>query len=314
MKKSPAARVAGYSLGIVVAWIALCLIWGSTWLAIKVGLRDLPPFWFCSIRFVIASAVLLAICVGRFEFPKKLSDYAFLAFTGLLIFGINYGIVFWSEQYISSGLAAILQATTPTFGLLFAHFMLPAEPMRWERIAGALLAAGGVGLICAKLLDFQGLHAFWGGVAIFLSAIVIAFTNVFIKASRRQFAPSVMASMQMLFALGPLLLVAFLSEGSPLRLRWTALTVGCLLYLALVGSVAAFLLYYWLLKRVPVTNLLTITLVTPPLAVALGWLVAGEKLSRWSLLGAAFVLAGVAVILRRRETPAAAIVEETVVR
>ena len=291
---SPAPR---NTLAVVAAWIALCLIWSSTWLAIKVGLSDLPPISFCALRFVIAAAVLLAMCVGRFPLPGRLTDYALLALTGFLIFGVNYALLFWGEQHVSSGLAAILQATIPSFGLVFAHFMLPAEPMRWERVAGAVLALGGVALICLKLLDFHGLMAFWGGVAIVAGAASAAYANVLIKAHPTQFAPAVMAAWQMLFALVPLLLLGLSTEGNPLHFHWTRLAVGCLLYLALIGSVLAFLLFYWLLNRVAVTNLLTISLITPPLAVAFGWVVAGETLSRWALLGAALVLLGVALIL-----------------
>jgi len=285
------------TLGVVAAWIALCLIWSSTWLAIKIGLADLPPISFCALRFVIAATVLLAMCVGRFPLPRRLTDYYFLALTGFLTFGVNYGLLFWGEQHVSSGLAAILQATIPSFGLVFAHFMLPTEPMRWERVAGALLALGGVALICLKLLDFHGLMAFWGGVAIVVGAAAAAYANVLIKARRTQFVPAVMAAWQMLFALVPLLLLGFVTEGNPLHFHWSKLAIGCLLYLALIGSVLAFLLFYWLLNRVAVTNLLTISLITPPLAVAFGWVVAGETLSRWALLGAALVLLGVALIL-----------------
>src|SRR5436190_11140646 len=163
------------TLAIAAAWVALCMIWSSTWLAIKVGLADLPPISFCAFRFVIAVTVLLGICVGRFPFPRRLTDYVFLAVTGFFIFGVNYGLLFWGEQYVSSGLAAILQATIPSFGLLFAHFMLPAEPLRWERVTGALLALGGVAVICWKLLDFHGVLAFWGGVAIVLGAAAAAY-------------------------------------------------------------------------------------------------------------------------------------------
>jgi drug/metabolite transporter (DMT)-like permease len=290
---------------VPLAWISLCLIWSSTWLVIKVGLNDLPPISFCALRFVIAAAVLFAICLGRFPLPRRLADYGFLAFTGILTFAVNYGLLFWGEQHVSSGLAAILQATIPTFGLLFAHWMLPAEPMRWERVAGALLALGGVALICLKLLDFHGLWAFWGGVAIVGGAVAVAYANVLIKARRTQFAPAVIAAWQMIFALGPLLLFGFWSEGNPLHFHWTRLAVGCLLYLALVGSVLAFLLFYWLMNRVAVTNLLTISLITPPLAVAIGWLVAGETLSPWAMLGALLVLLGVALILWKSAQPAA---------
>ncbi len=287
---------ASLSLPVLAAWLALCAIWSSTWLAIKIGLADLPPISFVGFRFLIAAAILFAICIGRFSFPKRLADYSFLAVTGFLIFGINYGLLFWGEQYVSSGLAAILQATIPTFGLVFAHFYLPAEPMKWERVLGAILALGGVAIICAKLLDFQGIMAFWGGVAIVLGAASAAYANVLIKARGTQFAPAMMAAWQMLFALPPIILVGLWSEGNPLHFHWSKMAVSCLLYLALVGSVLAFLMFYWLMHRVAVTNLLTISLITPPLAVGFGWLVAGETLSPWALLGAGFVLFGIALI------------------
>ena len=284
------------SFSVIAAWIALCAIWGSTWLAIKIGLADLPPISFVAFRFVIAAAILFAISFLRFPLPKR-GDYSLLAVTGILMFGVNYGLLFWGEQYVSSGLAAILQATIPTFGLVFAHFYLPAESLKWERVLGAFLALAGVTLICAKLLDFQGIMAFWGGVAIVIGAAATSYANVLIKARGKKFAPAMISAWQMLFALVPLLLVGFWREGNPAHFHWSKTALACLLYLALIGSVAAFLLFYWLMNRIPVTNLLTISLITPPLAVALGWFAAGETLSRWAILGAFFVLAGIALIL-----------------
>jgi drug/metabolite transporter (DMT)-like permease len=307
MKTAPpmiAAKATRISLGVIAAWIALCIIWGSTWLAIKIGLADLPPISFTALRFVIAAVVLFAISLGRFPLPQR-EDYSLLAVTGILMFAINYALLFWGEQYVSSGLAAILQATIPTFGLVFAHFYLPEERLKWERVLGALLALGGVTIICAKLLDFQGIMAFWGGVAIVFGAACASYANVLIKARRKKFAPSMISAWQMLFALPPLLLVGFLHEGNPIHFHWSKTAIVCLLYLSLVGSVATFLMFYWLMNRVAVTNLLTISLVTPPLAVVIGWFGAGETLSRWAILGALFVLAGIALILWKSKTPSA---------
>src|SRR5437868_8188812 len=195
------ASPARFSLGVLGAWLALCVIWSSTWLAIKIGLRDLPPISFVAFRFIISAGVLAGICAGRFRFfPRHLADYSFLAFTGVLTFAVNYGLLFWGEQHVSSGLAAILQATIPMFGLVFAHFLLPSEPLKWERVLGAILALGGVAIICAKLLDFQGIMAFWGGVAIVAGAAGGAYASGPVKARGAQFAPAVMAAWQMIFA------------------------------------------------------------------------------------------------------------------
>ncbi len=124
VKTASLGKTSAFSLPVLAAWFALCAIWGSTWLAIKIGLADLPPISFVAFRFVIAATVLFAISFRRFPFPKR-AEFPILALTGILMFAINYSLLFWGEQYVSSGLAAILQATIPTFGLVFAHFYLP---------------------------------------------------------------------------------------------------------------------------------------------------------------------------------------------
>ena len=288
--------------GVPAAWLTLCIVWSSTWLVIKIGLRDLPPISYAGIRFVVAVIVLLAVSVGRVRLlPQRRSDYALLGFTGVLMFAVNYGLLFWGELHVSSGLAAVLQATIPIFGMVFAHLMLPDEPMRLQKLAGSLLALGGVAIICARLLGFNGLMAFWGGLGIVFGAAGAAFSNVLLKARVLPVAPAMIAAWQMIFGTAPLLVTGFIVEGNPFRFHWTTLSIFCLLYLAVIGSALAFLLLYWLLPRMTVTNLQTISLITPPGAVALGWAVGGEKFSLWSLVGACFVLAGVWMIFRRAD-------------
>jgi drug/metabolite transporter (DMT)-like permease len=287
---------------IAIAWLTLCVVWSSTWLAIKVGLRDLPPVSFVAIRFLIATVVLVAVSLGRVRLlPLRRSDYGVLAFTGILMFALNYTLLFWGELYVSSGLAAVLQATIPMFGMVFAHWMLPEEPLRLQKMLGAFIALGGVALICARLLTFSGLLAFWGGVGIALGGAGAAFSNVVLKKRAIQLAPAMLAAWQMIFGTAPLLVVGFIVDGNPARFHWTQMSIFCLLYLAIVGSALTFLLLYWLLPRMTVTNLQTISLITPPGAVMLGWLLGGETFPLWSLFGAAFVLLGVWMIFRREK-------------
>ena len=294
---------------VAAAFVALCVIWSSTWLAIKVGLRDLPPISYAALRFAIAIAVLLAISVGRVPLlPKRRADFKLLAWTGVLMFAVNYGLLFWAELHVSSGLSAVLQATIPIFGMVFAHYVLPSEPLRWQRVVGSVLAIGGVAVICSRLLDFGGLLAFWGGVAIVFGAAGAAFSNVLLKARDVQLAPAMIAAWQMIFGTVPLLATGFVVDGNPLRFHWTGTAVFCLLYLAVIGSALAFLLLYWLLPRMSVTNLQTISLITPPGAVAFGWLLGGETFPVWSLAGGVLVLAGVWMIFRK--IPPAKIREE----
>src|SRR4029077_9775063 len=269
-----------------------------------VGLRDLPPISYAAIRFVIAVVVLLLLSAGRVRLlPESRSDYSLLGFTGVLMFAVNYGLLFWGELYVSSGLAAVLQATIPIFGMLSAHAMLPDEPLQLPRLLGALLALGGVALICERLLGFNGFMAFWGGLGIILGAARAAFSNVLLKEGAVQLAPGMIAAWQMIFGAAPLLLIGFMVEGNPLKFHWSVVSIFCLLYLAVIGSALTFLLLYWLLPRMTVARLQAISLITPPGAVALGWAVGGETFSLWSLLGACLVLAGVWMIFRKGDEP-----------
>src|SRR3954468_15171699 len=290
-------------MAAAAAFVALCLIWSSTWLAIKLGLRDLPPVSFVAIRFIIAVAVLLAISVGRVRLlPRDRGDFKLLAWTGVLMFCVNYALLFWAELYVSSGLSAVLQATIPIFGMVFAHYVIPSEPLRGARIAGALVALGGVAVICSRLLDFGGVLAFWGGVAIVFGAASAAFSNVVLKARAIQLAPAMIAAWQMIFGLVPLIVTGLILEGNPLRFHWTTRAVFCLFYLAIPGSAVAFLLLYWLLPRMSVTNLQTISFITPPGAVLFGWLLGGESFNLWSLIGGALILAGVWLIFHKAKS------------
>ena len=179
------------------------------------------------------------------------------------------------------------------------HWMLPDEPLRLPKLAGAIIALGGVTVICARLLGFNGPLAFWGGVAVVLGAASAAFANVLVKARSMQLSPAMLAAWQMIFGTVPLLFLGFVVDGNPARFHWTPNSVFCLLYLAVIGSALTFLLLYWLLPRLTVAQLQSISLITPPGAVMLGWLLGGETFPISSLLGAALVLVGVWMIFRK---------------
>ena len=300
---------------IPAAWLMLCVVWSSTWLVIKIGLKDLPPVSFVAWRFVVAALVLVVISIGRTHLlPRRRSDYFVLGLTGVLMFSLNYTLLFWGELHVSSGLAAVIQASIPIFGMVFAHWMLPEEPLRWQKLAGALVAIGGVAVICARLLSFNGWLAFFGGLGITVGAASAAFSNVWLKARKMDLAPSMLAGWQMIFGIVPLIILGLTMDGNPLQLHWTMRAILCLLYLAVIGSSFTFLLLYWLMPRMSVTNLQTISLITPPGAIAIGWAFGGERLSVWSLLGAAFVLLGVWMIFRRINDPKSAAARAAVAR
>lgn len=288
--------------GVVFAWLALCLIWGSTWLFIKLGLRDLPPFTFVGIRFLLATCILgLVIYFRKIPLPKDRRDWQFMAWTGFLCFTINYALVFWGEQYISSGLAALLNATMPFFGMFIAHHYLPSERITPIKIGGVLLGIAGVGLIFFNQLQLQGTLALLASIGIVVGALAAAYANVIIKQRGKHIDPTVISAGQMFFGFPPLLLVGMIAEGNPFHLNWTPLAITSLIYLTILGSCVAFMLYFWMLQRIKVTNALLLLLVMPLIAVTLGALINGEELTWRILVGGACIISGVAATIFQKE-------------
>ena len=282
-----------------LVWLVLCVIWGSTWLFIKLGLENLPPITFAGIRFVIACVILFLLIRARgIPLPANRRDWGLLALTGVMSFTLNYGLVFWGEQYISSGLAALLQATLPAFGLVIAHLHLPSERMTWSKTFGVVLGFFGVAVVFSNQLAIAGGKALAGCVALVLSAFFAAYSNVLVKAYGRKLDPAILSGVQMFFGLIPLLLIGIPLEGNPFRFHWTPMALVALLYLAVVGSVIAFLLYYWLIHNMNVTNTMLIAMVTPVVAVVLGMLVLGEDLSWRTIAGGIMIMAGVRFVTR----------------
>jgi drug/metabolite transporter (DMT)-like permease len=217
-----------------------------------------------------------------------------------LSFGLNYGLVFWGEQYISSGLAAVLQSTLPAFGLVFAHLHLPSERLSWAKIFGVILGVCGVGVVFSNQLAVEGRQALAGSVALVLSALFAAYANVLVKARTTKLDPAILAGGQMFFGLLLLFVVGLPMEGNPLNFRWTPMALISLFYLAIVGSVIAFVLYYWLVLNIDVTKSMLIALVTPVVAVILGMIVLDEVIGWRTLIGGAMIMTGISFIVVRR--------------
>lgn len=285
-------------------FLVLCAIWGSTWLFIKIGLENLPPFSFAGIRFVVAVLLLVGLAaLRRSPWPRGARDWTVIGVTGVLSFTVNYGLLFWGEQYVSSGLAAVLQATIPAFGLVFAHMHLPGERMTAARIAGVALGIFGVGVVFSDQLYVEGPRALWGSAAIVVGAGSAAYASVLVKAKAGHMEPTVLAAGQMAFGLVPLVVAGWAYEGSPLAFDWTPIAVVCLLYLALVGSAVAFGLYYWLVRNMDVTKTMMIALVTPIIAVVLGMATLDEQLTWRLVAGGACILGGIGLVLAPRLRP-----------
>lgn len=285
----------------LIVWLILCLIWGSTWIFIKLGLRDLPPITFAGLRFLFASAILWAIVFARRRpLPNNQGDWLKLAWAGVISFALNYGLIFWGEQYINSGLAAVLQAMIPVFGLIFAHIYLPNEHITGRKLLGAAIGVAGVSLIFYDQMKVEGVAGLKGSAALLLSSLCVAYTNVFIKARCQHIDSSVLAAGQMVWAVVPLLAVAAVWEGNPFDHRWSLQSALSLAYLTLVGSVLAFLLYFWLVTKIEVTKTMLIALVTPVTALLIGKLTLDERLSWRIAVGSAAILVGIWLIVFQR--------------
>lgn len=282
--------------------VAVSVIWGSTWLAIKIGLGAMPPFLSAGMRFAIAAGILSALAwAGGIPPPREARTHAGLLALGFLNFVVNYGVVYWGEQYVSSGLTAVLFATYPLFVLLIAHFSIGAERITARKLAGVALGFAGVGVIFRSDLAVDDPRATLAVAVILVSPVASALTSVGIKKWGHDLHPYTLTALPM--AYGAVVLTAIgLAVESPRAIEWSAAAIGSLIYLALFGSVIAFVVYYRLLKVVPVSLLALVSYAFPIVAVALGWLILDEALSGSTLAGAAMVLIGIALATWRRRT------------
>lgn len=286
---------------VAIIWFALCLIWGSTWIVIKIGLNNLPPLGFAASRFTLAIVVLFAILrIRRIPLPTTGAEWRLLALTGVLQFSINYSLVFWAEQHISSGLTAIMQATISIFGLLLAWIFLPQEKITGTRILAVALGIVGVATIFSDQLTAQSGLAFLACVGVLVSAYTASQAAILIKAKAGTMHPAALLFGQMVCGLAPILVYSLIAEGNPLNYHWTWSAVASVLYLAIAGTIIAFWLFYWLLAKVESTFPMMISVVTPLIAVLLGWLFLDEHLPPQTLTGGMLIIASVALTILRR--------------
>lgn len=287
----------------IFVWLLLCLIWGTTWIFIKIGLQDLPPITFAAARFLLAVAILVPIItVFKLPLPKTSREWKLIAFTGVLQFSINYSLVFWSELYISSGLAAVLQAMITVFGLLLAWIFLPAEKITLLKVLAVFLGIIGVAVIFLDQLRVENTMALAGCVAIVLGAYAAAQASILLKAKGSSLHPAGMVFGQMICGLPPIIVYALIAEGNPLTFNWTWRAILCVVYLTVLGTIAAFWLYYWLLSKIESTKAMMISLVTPLIAVIIGAIVLGETLPPQTFFGGLLILTSICLIVIRRKS------------
>lgn len=282
-------------LKIIGGFILASVIWGSTWLAIKIGLGSIPPFFGAAFRFLIAMIVLLAVI--RFqgiEFQHDKKSTQLYLISGLLAFGVPFALVYWGQQYIPSGLSSILFALYPFIVGILSHLMLPSEPLNTFKVSGIMLGFLGIFIIFSQDISWSGDYTTFGMLAIILSSILQGYSLILIKKHGKHLNPFNLNLGGM--TIGAIVLFCFaLIFENPSDVHFDVKGVGSILYLGVLGSVVTFSVYFWMLKRVEAVYLSLLAFVTPILAVLLGGLVLHEKLGVHVLQGGGLVLLGILV-------------------
>lgn len=294
-------------LVVAVSIALLCAIWGSTWLVIRGGLEDLPPFTGAATRFLAAGTLMALIAprLARLEGGNPPS-LGLTAAMGVLNIGISYALVYWSETKLPSGLVSLLWALFPILMSLTGHLFLPGERLRARQGYGIALGFLGVGLLFATDLTALGPSAVPAGALLLLSPVVCVIGTFVVKRHGGGTSSVLLNRNGMLLGGALLALLAFGTERDS-EVRWTAGAIGSVAYLTLVGSVIAFGLYFWLLRYAPAYQMSLINYIVPVIALALGALVGDEPVTGYTVAGAGLVLGGVALVLGgRRPAPSTA--------
>lgn len=285
---------------VVIVYAGVAALWGSTWLAIRIGLRDLPPLSFAGLRMTIAAALLapFALRGGRW---RELGGRARrrVAAVGLFQIALPYGLMFVAQQWVPSGLAAVLFASFPVWIALLARLLLPGELLTPPRIASALLGVAGVLVLqLPSLGQLEGSRPLLlGSGLIVLASVVVALANVLVRRHLLHVSPLVMTAGQTATGAVVLLLAAALLErGRPLA--FTPPALAALGFLSVFGTAVTYVGLYWLIPRVPIAAIGALPLLDTAVAVTLGVLVLGEPVG-WTLAaGGGMVLAAAALAAR----------------
>ncbi|MFZ1081259.1 MAG: EamA family transporter [Candidatus Kryptoniota bacterium] len=284
------------SVKIILAYILICIIWGTTWLAIKFAIATLPPFFSAGIRFTFASLLIFLILkIRRYKFHFELKQVIFLLLVGLGSFSVPYGLVYWAEGRITSGLTATTFAVMPFFAAILSRLFLKNDDLSFGKIFGIILGFVGLLVIFWGDLRFGSIYSVQGIIAVVVSTITNAAVAVGVKKFGKEIDPVFINLIPMLLGAVTLLLTSVFVESWK-NLEFNVSTITAILYLAIFGSVVAFTLYFYLLKHISVVLLSMTSFITPVLALTAGSVVLGEKFPSGTLLGAALILLGIVIL------------------
>jgi drug/metabolite transporter (DMT)-like permease len=274
----------------------ICLIWGSTWVAIKVGLVGVPPFLGAGLRFLVAT-LLIAVVLAIRRKPVHLTrdDKVCVLSLGLLVFWLDYAAVYWAETRISSGLTAILFSTMPLMTSLLSAYWMRSETLTGRKIVGILVGVVGTALLFWPR-EQLGLQQALGMLATLGASLAAAINLVTMKKYGRHADPFVLNVFGMGIGAACLLAMSAALESWS-AVVWSRSNVLALLYLAVFGSVIAFWAYYSLIKKMDATIVSLSTLIIPIVALALARAFLDEAVAPMAVAGIATILVGVAVAI-----------------
>lgn len=280
---------------IYSGYVALAVIWGSTWLVIKIGLESFTPLFSAGVRFLIAAlTIFIVLRIRSIKLQRDPIAVRLYLFMGLFSFYIPFGLVYWGEQFVNSGLASVLFAVYPFAVAGVSSFLIPEEKVSREKIAGMVFGFSGIILIFWDDFNFNFSNQMLGMLAIVTSALMQSTVVVAVKkwgnhlnSFSMNFVPMAIAGI--LFTLSGVLFEDYSYN------KWDLKGLASIAYLGIFGSVVTFTTYYWILKRINVVLLSLLTFITPIVALLLGWIFYGEQLKPNQYAGSALVCAGILI-------------------
>src|SRR5579863_1590918 len=284
-----------------LAFAAIYFLWGGTFLAIRIAVLQIPPFFTAGLRFFIAGVVLYVFMRLRGQPGPSAAHWRSIAVTALCMFVVTYGALFWAEQYVPSGITSVIEATLQLTTIAFEVFIFRQQPLRWRMLAAVVLGFCGVAWLLIKngqqsIAALPCLAILAGGVAWSLGAVLT-------RSMARPASLPLAAGAQMMLG-GAVLLALSQVTGELQPFPHISLRVGfALLYLIVGGSLLGFTAYVWLLARMPATRVASHAYVNPLVAVALVYFAAGEVLTMRMIMASAVVIASVFLILKDPSGP-----------
>lgn len=279
-----------------VLYALICLIWGSTWVGIKVGLVGVPPFLAAGLRFLLSATVVgLVLAWRRRPISLTRDDRICVLSLGLLVFWLDYACVYWAEIHISSGLTAVLFSTMPLMTALLSAFWTRSETLSGRKISGILVGVTGTVLLFWPT-ERLGIVEMLAMLSTLCGSFFAAINLVVMKKHGQHSDPFVLNFLGMAIGAAGLLLMSAALEPWT-AIAWTRSNVLAILYLSLIGSVVAFSAYYYLIKRLDATIVSLTTLIIPIVALALGRAFLQEVVAPTAIVGIATILGGVAVAI-----------------